>query len=112
MSSCAPAPRRRSSVERRSIAPAWQIGSRRRSLLNSLEDFGYMHRIVVETRQSIGKSGIAVPTMLGAVAIQDFAFIGRVGGSLQEIFDVVDGAVEKVGIRAAHIEVDLPPELG
>ena len=50
--------------------------------------------------------------MLGAVAIQDFAFIGRVGGSLQEIFDVVDGAVEKVGIRAAHIKVDLAPELG
>ena len=50
--------------------------------------------------------------MLGAVAIQDFAFIGRVGGSFQEIFDVVDGAVEKVSIRAAHIEVDLAPELG
>src|SRR5260221_10143643 len=107
MSSCAPAPRRRSSVERRSIAPARQIGSRRRRLLHSLEHFSYIHRVVVETRQSIGKSGIAVPTMLGAVAIQDFAFIGRVGGSFQEIFDVVNGVVEKVGIRASDIKVDL-----
>jgi hypothetical protein len=53
----------------------------------------------MQTRESIGERGIAVPAMFGAVTVFDFALVGRVRGSLQEILDVVNRMGSNPGLK-------------
>jgi len=57
------------------------------------QNFGQVLRVVVEARQIVGKIRVAVPAMLGFIAVLNFAVIRRVRGGLQKIFEKVDGVV-------------------
>ena len=66
----------------------------------------------MEAREIVGLGGIAVPAVFGAVAVFYFAFVGRVRGGFQKIFDEVDGVVEHVVVGAAHVDAELAAEFG
>ena len=60
------------------VATALQIRSRRSGLFDALEDLGQAHCVVTEPRYGIRQVRIAVPAVFEAVAIADFAAVGRI----------------------------------
>ena len=92
------------------VFPAGQVGSWRGGLLDALHDLWQVHGVVVQAREIVGQRGVAVPAVLGAVAVFHFAFVGRVAG-LQKILQQVDGVVQKIVVGAADVDVELALQL-
>ena len=78
---------------------------------DAVEDFGQVLRVVVEAREIVGQIRVAVPAMFGFVSVFNFAIIGRIRGGLQKIFEQINGVVEHVIVRAAHVDVQLALKL-
>ena len=66
----------------------------------------------MQAREIVRESRIAIPTVLRAVAIFHFAFIGRILCTFQKVFNIVDGAVQEVSIRRADINMNFAAQLG
>src|ERR1700722_2809208 len=84
-------------------------------LLNALHDLGQVHGVVAQTRDRVGLVGIAVPAMLGPVAVFHFALVrhpvARGAGFIEKVLHQVNGVVEEVGIGRADVKMELPLEL-
>jgi hypothetical protein len=94
------------------VPPGREVCTRRRGFGDAVEDDGEVLGVVVEAGEVIGLGGIAVPAMLGFVAVFDFAFVRGIRGGLQEVFEQIDGVVEHVIIGAADVDVQLAAEFG
>ena len=95
-----------------SVAPGGEVGAGARSFGDAVEDFGQILGVVVEAREIVGKIWIAVPAVLGFVAVFNFAVVGRIRGGLEKIFEEIDGVVEHVIVRAADVYVELALKFG
>ena len=78
--------------------------------METVEDDGQIHSVVVQAREVVGLVGIAVPAVFGAFAVFYFAFVRGICGGLQEIFDEVHGVVEHVVVGAAYVDVQFAAE--
>ena len=94
-----------------SVPPTGEVGAGRGGLLDLVEDFGQVLEVVVEARVGVGQVGIAVPAVLGAGAVGDFAAIGWVLGGVEKVLHAIDGVVEEVSVVGTDIDVDLACEL-
>ncbi len=65
----------------------------------------------MEAREIVGQIGVAVPAVFGFIAVFNFAVVGRVRGGLQKIFEKIDGVVQHVIVRAAHVDIQLALQL-
>src|SRR5216684_1308738 len=76
-----------------SVAPGSQVGPRRRSLLDAVENLRQIHGVVVQARKIVGKIGIAIPAVLRAITVFYFPVVRRVFGGFQEILQVIDRVI-------------------
>src|SRR5262245_22156835 len=96
---------------RQLILPTADIRPGRSGLFDAFEYFRQVHNVVPQPRKMIGKVMIAVPAVLGAVAVIHFAGVKRSGCALQKLLDQVDRVVQIVVIHIAAVDVNLAFEL-
>src|SRR6185312_2430280 len=89
-----------------SVPPTGQVGPLGRVLLDQLEDLRQVHGVVAQAGHRVWIGMVAVPAMLGTVAVVHLALVGRLG-VLQEILHQVNGIVQIVVVHVADIDVDL-----
>src|SRR5262249_39125451 len=73
-----------------SVPPARDIAARRRRLEDPLDDPRREHLVIAEPADGVGPAGVAVPAVLGPVAVGHLAAVGGVLGLLEEVFHQVD----------------------
>jgi hypothetical protein len=95
-----------------SIPPGIQIGSLRTPGLHLFGPFADEHLVIVQTAQIIGQFMVAIPAMLGAGSIVDFAVAGRLIQFFEHFFRAVNGVVQEIAVHFAHVNVDLALQLG
>src|SRR6266404_1660330 len=89
------------------ISPTLQIRARWGALNYAVDDLWGVELMIAESRDCIRSGVVAVPAVLGAAFVVDFAAIERVLSCLEEIIDQVHGVIKKVVISLADVEVDL-----
>src|SRR5580658_8801425 len=92
------------------IAPAAEVGSRRRTVGNAAQNERQIHEVVVQPRIGVGKLRIAVPAVFGALAVSHLALVRR-PQTLETLLRKVDRIVQIVSIGAADVDVDLAAQL-
>jgi hypothetical protein len=70
----------------------------------------------VQAREGVGQFRVAVPAVLGAIAVLDFSFIGDAvtgrAGLVEKVLQQVDRVVEEVGVGGADIDVQFALQVG
>ncbi len=67
--------------------------------------------MIPESADIIGLGMIAIPAMLGTVAVVHLAVADRIGQLLQHILRGVDRIIQVVAVHIPHIDMDLPFQL-
>src|SRR5262249_33386797 len=93
------------------VLPTGNISSVRSSLFDALEYLRQVHYVVPQSRKVIGQVMIAIPAVLGAIAVIYLACIERIGCALQKLLDKIDCIVQIIVIHVAAIDVYLAFEL-
>ena len=73
--------------------------------------FSGVHLVIAQPADCVGLFGVAVPAVLGPIAVEYLAAIGWVGGFLQKVFHQVDGIIEVKIVHVADVDVDLALEV-
>ncbi len=94
-----------------SISPARDVAAGRGGLQKALDDLGGVHLVIAQAADCVGLFGIAVPAMLGPIAVEHLSAVGRVGRLLEEVFHQVDGVIEVIIVHIADVDVDLAFEV-
>ena len=55
---------------------------------------------------------IAVPAMLGTIAVVHLSFVGRIVQVVEQLLGEVDGVIEVIAVGAADVEVNLAAQFG
>ena len=75
------------------ITPTLQIRAGWGALGNAVDDLGGVELMITKSRDCVGAGVVAVPAVLGAGFVVDFAGVKGVLRCLEEIVDQVDGVI-------------------
>ena len=67
--------------------------------------------MIAKTRDGVRSGVVAIPAVLGARLVVDFAVVVRVLGSLEKIFHQIHGVVEEIVVGLTDVDVQLAVEL-
>ena len=75
--------------------------------MNTVQDFGQILGVVMQSRVGVGQRGISVPTVLSARAVGDLAAVGRVLRGFEEVLHAIHSVIEKVRVVRTDIDMNL-----
>ena len=87
------------------------VGPCRSRRLDALQNRGQILEVVVQARIGVGLGVVAVPTMLGPIAIVDAALVCRFQ-CLEPLLCEVDAVGQIIIVAIADVQMDLALELG
>ena len=75
--------------------------------MDAVDDFADVHGVIAHAGNVVGLIRVAIPAMFRAISIFHFAAVRRIGGGVQDVFQVVHAVIQEIGVRAADVDVKL-----